>query len=71
MLACGKRVVDILAALSARVRALGRDCQRKTDAIDALATARAARDADALHPVPAQDTATVIAMARSSVLAGW
>jgi transposase len=62
LLARGEQVVDVPASLSARVRALSRGGQRKTDAIDALATARAARDADVLHPVQVEDTATVIAM---------
>jgi transposase len=62
LLARGERVVDVPAFLSARVRELSRGGRRKTDAIDALATARAARDADVLHPVHPEDTATVIAM---------
>lgn len=62
LLARGERVLDVPAYLSARVRELSRGGRRKTDAIDALATARAARDADMLHPVQLEDTATVIAM---------
>jgi transposase len=62
LLAHGEAVVDVPSFLSARVRELSRGGRRKTDAIDALATARAARDADVLHPVPIEDTDTVIGM---------
>jgi transposase len=62
LLSHGEHVVDVPALLSARVRELSRGGRRKTDTIDALATARAARDADVLHPVPPEDTATVIAL---------
>jgi transposase len=62
LVARGEQVVDVPAFLSARVRELSRGGRRKTDAIDALATARAARDADMLHPVQPEDTGTVIAM---------
>lgn len=62
LVANGERVVDVPAFLSARVRELSRGGRRKTDAIDALATARAARDADTLHQVHAEDISTVIAM---------
>lgn len=49
MLVCGERVVDVPASLFARVRALSRRGQCKTDAIDALATARAAPGAGRRH----------------------
>jgi transposase len=62
LVANGETVVDVPAFLSARVRELSRGGRRKTDAIDALATARAARDADALRPVMAEDIGVVIAM---------
>jgi transposase len=62
LLARGERVVDVPSFLSARVRELSRGGRRKTDAIDALATARAARDAEVLHPVLAEDLNTVIDM---------
>lgn len=62
LLAHGEQVVDVPAFLSARVRELSRGGSRKTDQIDALATARAARDAEVLHPVQREDTTTVIAM---------
>ena len=62
LLARGERVLDVPASLSARVRELGRSGNRKTDQIDALATALAARDAVGLHPVQPEDTSTVIAM---------
>jgi len=62
LVARGERVVDVPAFLSARVRELGRSGNRKTDQIDALATALAARDAIDLHPVQPEDTTTVIAM---------
>jgi transposase len=62
LVANGEPVVDVPSFLSARVRELSRGGRRKTDAIDALATARAAHDADILHPVLAEDTTTVIAM---------
>ena len=62
LVANGERVVDVPSFLSARVRELSRGGRRKTDAIDALAAARAARDADHLHPVQAEDIGTVIAM---------
>ena len=62
LLASGEQVVDVPSFLSARVRELSRGGRRKTDAIDALATARAARDADELHPVLAEDLSTVIDM---------
>jgi transposase len=62
LLARGEAVVDVPSFLVARVRELSRGGRRKTDAIDALATARAARDADVLHPVPPEDTGTVIDM---------
>lgn len=62
LVANGETVVDVPAFLSARVRELSRGGRRKTDAIDALATARAARDAETLHQVHAEDISTVIAM---------
>jgi transposase len=62
LVAHGESVVDVPSFLSARVRELSRGGRRKTDAIDALATARAARDTDPLHAVLAEDTITVIAM---------
>jgi transposase len=62
LLAHGEHVVDVPAFLSARVRELSRGGRRKTDAIDALATARAAHDADVLHRVQPEDTATVITL---------
>jgi transposase len=62
LVANGEKVVDVPSFLSARVRELSRGGRRKTDAIDALATARAARDADVLHPVLAEDVDAVIAM---------
>lgn len=62
LLARGEHVVDVPAFLSARVRELSPGGRRKTDPIDALATARAARDAENLHPVQPEDTATVIAL---------
>jgi transposase len=62
LLSRGERVVDVPSFLSARVRELSRGGRRKNDAIDALATARAARDADVLHPVLAEDLSTVIDM---------
>jgi transposase len=62
LLARGEHVVDVPSFLSARVRELSRGGRRKTDAIDALATARAARDAEILHPVLAEDTGTIVAM---------
>jgi transposase len=62
LLGNGERVVDVPSFLSARVRELSRGGRRKTDAIDALATARAARDAEVLHPVLAEDLSTVIDM---------
>lgn len=60
LVAAGETVVDVPAFLSARVRELSRG--RKTDEIDALATARAAQDTELLHPVLAEDTTTVVAM---------
>jgi hypothetical protein len=45
-----------------RIRELSRGGRRKSDAIDARATAHAARDADELHAVAADDLTTVIAM---------
>jgi transposase len=62
LVANGESVVDVPSFLSARVRELSRGGCRKTDAIDAMATARAAHDAETLHPVLAEDTTTVIAM---------
>jgi transposase len=62
LLARGERVVDVPSFLSARVRELSRGGRRKTDAIDALATARAARDADVLHVVQPEDLTTVISL---------
>lgn len=62
LVANGEAVVDVPSFLSARVRELSRGGRRKTDAIDALATARAGRDADVLHPVQAEDIGSVIAM---------
>lgn len=62
LVANGEKVVDVPAFLSARVRELSCGGRRKTDAIDALATARAARDAESLHQVRAEDIGTVIAM---------
>ncbi len=58
LVARGERVVDVPAFLSARVRELGRSGNRKTDQIDALATALAARDATDLHQVQPEDTTT-------------
>ena len=62
LVAAGEKVVDVPAFLSARVRELSRGRGRKTDEIDALATARAAHDAEHLHPVLAEDTSTVVTM---------
>jgi transposase len=62
LVAQGETVVDVPSFLSARVRELSRGGRRKTDAIDAMATARAAHDADVLHPVLAEDITTVVAM---------
>lgn len=62
LVAAGENVVDVPAFLSARVRELSRGRGRKTDEIDALATARAAQDAEHLHPVLAEDTSTVVSM---------
>jgi transposase len=62
LLAYGEHVVDVPAFLSARVRELSRSGRRKTDQIDAIATARAARDSDVLQPVQLEDTVTVITM---------
>lgn len=62
LVAAGEKVVDVPAFLSARVRVLSRGRGRKTDEVDALATARAAYDAEHLHPVLAEDTSTVVTM---------
>jgi transposase len=62
LLARGESVVDVPSFLSARVRELSRGGRRKTDAIDARATAVAARDADELHAVESEDLPTVIGM---------
>jgi transposase len=62
LLARGEHVVDVPAFLSARVRELSRGGRRKTDQIDALATARATCDADMPHAVQPEDTTSVIAM---------
>ncbi|MBZ4502936.1 IS110 family transposase [Mycobacterium avium subsp. hominissuis] len=62
LVAAGENVVDVPAFLSARVRELSRGRGRKTDEIDALAAARAAQDAEHLHPVLVEDKSKVVSM---------
>jgi len=60
LLGYGETVVDVPAKLAARVRLLSSGHNRKTDPDDAIATARAAVQADVLQPVTAEDHSTVL-----------
>jgi transposase len=60
LLGYGETVVDVPAKLAARVRLLSSGHNRKTDPDDAVATARAAVQADVLQPVTAEDHSTVL-----------
>jgi transposase len=60
LLGHGETVVDVPAKLAARVRLLSSGHNRKTDPDDAIATARAAVQADVLQPVTAEDHSTVL-----------
>jgi transposase len=60
LLGSGETGVDVPAKLAARVRLLSSGHNRKTDPDDAIATARAAVQADVLQPVTAEDHSTVL-----------